>query len=113
MEKQKNILKTTLQTLIREGFNPIVVLTMVDEENENIRSDPLGTYQDIEEIRLKLNEFLGIPENRILCCVNYQSETKRVFEIDRGIFKTIQLAVQMAMVKSETDKTPPKWTFDD
>lgn len=63
--------------------NPIVLLTKVDEVNNQVRSAPNAKYPDMEVLRTKAATLFNIRPANVFYNVNYFTEKKRNFEIDR------------------------------
>jgi len=104
MEKQRKTIQQTFQELISNRYNPILVLTRVDEASKTVRDNPLGTHKEVEDLREKAHQLLKIPPMNITYCVNYTVQDVKNFEIDRGTFRILQKAVNFAKVKTEFDK---------
>ena len=84
------------QELVRQGINPIVLLSRIDEVVPEVRKDPMGTHDGIEALRAAVAKKLSIPMSRVLPMVPYVDESKRDFDMDRLIYKTLNQALRSA-----------------
>jgi len=105
MEKQRKTIQATFQELIQLKYNPILVLTLVDQVCKTVRENPLGVHREVEELREKTQQLLKIPLMNITYAVNYTNQDAKNFEIDRGTFRILQKAVNFAKVRTEYEKT--------
>jgi len=66
---QRNQMKDSFQLMLKKEYNPLLVLTMVDQVDSNVRNDPLGTYPQIQKNYRKSFNFFGCSrkKNNILC----------------------------------------------
>lgn len=101
MEKQRKTIQATFQELIQLKYNPILVLTLVDQVCKAVRENPLGNHKEVDDLKEKTSTLLKIPPMNITYAVNYMTSDKKDFEIDRGTFKILQKAVNFAKVKTE------------
>jgi hypothetical protein len=85
-------------------YNPLVVLTRVDEVNRSIRTGASTTYPDLEQLRQKAANILNIEKFRVVLSVNYIDEEKRSFAIDRGVYKILEKAAAFGIQKAKLDK---------
>ena len=84
------------QELVRQGINPIVLLSRIDEVVPEVRDDPLGTHDGVEMLRVAVAKRLMIPMSRVLPMVPYVDENQRDFDKDRLLFKTLSMALRHA-----------------
>jgi len=74
-------------------FNPIVVITRVDEINNQIRSNPNCVYPDLEQLRERAAKLLNIGVRNVFLLINYCTERTKSFEIDRMTFEILNEAI--------------------
>jgi hypothetical protein len=74
----------------------MLMLTRVDEVNGEVRRQPLGKYQDLEELKVQASRLLNIPPLHIFYNVNYMAEHQKSFEIDRMSYLILEEAIRRA-----------------
>jgi len=90
---------------IIQGFNiqPIVLITLADEQCPELRQNAMGVFPRVEEMRKKVAESLRIPINSVFVPVNYTSETERDWNIDRNMYRILEAAIRAASQKVAAD----------
>jgi len=115
----RQLTKQNFQSMVSKDYNPILLLTRVDEVNKQVRENPTGTYPDLISLKQKAANTLNIAGNRVLYNVNYVDEQKRNFALDKGTYKVLYQVVQFAyqkmeiMVEQSKTASPTKYNFDD
>ena len=84
------------QELVRQGINPIVLLSRIDEVVPDVRDDPMGTHDGVETLRATVAAKLSIPASRVLPMVPYVDENQRDVDKDRLINKLLNQALRSA-----------------
>ena len=82
------------QSLIAKLYNPLVILSKVDEVCPQIRSDPLSKVKEVEDLRKKTAEMFKIGLNSVRFTVNYTEEPTRTFGIEALAYENIECALQ-------------------
>lgn len=83
------------------GYNPYLVLTKVDEYSAKFRENPRAeAHPELQALKTKAAQLLNIAPNRILFNINYYTETKRMFRIDKATFKILEDSLNSARAKS-------------
>lgn len=95
------LLQPLLTDVKASGLNPIFLLALADEEvaatdKARFRQNPNATFPEIEAAMTNAAKVFNIPRNRIAISVPYTEEKERVFDIDRLLCKTLDLALQSA-----------------
>eukprot|EP01087_Luapelamoeba_hula_P000024 TRINITY_DN10013_c0_g2_i2.p1 TRINITY_DN10013_c0_g2~~TRINITY_DN10013_c0_g2_i2.p1 ORF type:complete len:385 (-),score=44.77 TRINITY_DN10013_c0_g2_i2:6-1160(-) len=80
-----------------QHLTPLVLITKVDEVDSDIRDHPLDPSPTCHAIRRKAADVLKTSIQHVHLLVNYQSEHHKNFEIDRGIYKILELVVGYAV----------------
>jgi len=92
-----DLIKTTFARIQKKhGLNPLLLLTRVDEIIPQVRINPLGNYPQLNSKKEKLAKLLDIPIRNIFYCVNYISEDKKSFELDKNTYKILERIVECA-----------------
>lgn len=71
-------------------YNPLIMLTKLDEVNKAQRSNPLGHHEDMFELKREVSEIFDVPFDSVMVTTNYIEETERVFEIDALAYENMQ-----------------------
>jgi hypothetical protein len=101
----RTLLKRNYELISSIGnMNPLLILTKVDELSQRIRQDPTATHNEIEQLKKSASSTLNIPENRIYHTVNYTSETRKNFRIDKITAIVLDAALQSASTFVEYKK---------
>jgi len=95
-EPERKMMKEFFSQLSRKGYNPLLMLTKVDEVNKNVRSTPNGNFSDLKDLTEKASKIFNIGTNRVFYNINYISEQQRTFEIDRMTYKILERVVENA-----------------
>ena len=91
------------KTIQRFRIQPIVLITLADEQCPELRQNAMGVYPRVEEMRKKVAESLRIPINSVFVPVNYTSETERDWNIDRNMYRILEAAIRAASQKVAAD----------
>ena len=94
-EQMQKIIKEFTK-LVRLNVNPLVLLARVDEIDEAVRSDPSSPGQATKNAIVEASRILGIPAVNIIPSVNYISESKKSFEIDRNLWTILHRALSQS-----------------
>jgi len=79
MEKQRKTIQATFQELIQLKYNPILVLTLVDQVCKAVRDNPLGTHKEIEDLKEKNTSTAQNSSNEYhLCCQLHDLRWKKL-----------------------------------
>jgi predicted GTPase len=82
------------RSLIAKLYNPLVILSKVDEVCPAIRDDPLATVKEVEDLRKQCATVFKIGLNSVRYTVNYTDEEKRTFGIEALAYENIESALQ-------------------
>jgi len=82
---------------VHNGYNPMLMLTRVDEINESVRQNTSQVYKELEELKDKASKLLNIPPLSIFYNVNYVKEIEKTFEIDRLNFLILDEAIRRSL----------------
>ena len=82
------------QSLIAKLYNPLVILSKVDEVCPAIRNDPLASVKEVEDLRKQTATMFKIGLNSVRYTVNYTQEEKRTFGIEALAYENIESALQ-------------------
>ena len=84
----------TFQRLVKLLYNPVILLSKVDEITQEIRDHPIERSELLLDLRKKFSSRFNIPMNNISFTVNYHNEKERVFEIDALAYENMQLILE-------------------
>jgi len=96
-------LRAFFKTIQRFRIQPIVLITLADEQCPELRQNAMGLYLRVEEMRKKVADSLRIPLNSIFVPVNYTCETERDWNIDRNMYRILEAAIRAASHKVAAD----------
>jgi len=92
------------------GYNPLLVLTMVDELDPTIRANPSSPSAVIKGLREQAAAELGIAPRQVMYCVNYTSEERSSSAIGKNTLDILSSAVMSArdfcQSCADTDRRP-------
>jgi len=100
-----HLLKACIQKF--KAYNPICVISLVDQVQVEFRKNPEQSYPKLEAFRTSVHQATGIPLYDIFCLANYKDENKRSFELERIAFKVLNRAMINA---KEQKKTTSKYS---
>jgi len=89
-------LKKLFDALKGMDLEPLVLLARADLEDENVRVNPFGKYERIEQAKLRANELLDVPPRYFYPAVPYREERHRVFDLDRLAYHILEEALRTA-----------------
>jgi len=69
--------------LVKSGYNPMLLITRVDEVCQAVRDQPNGNYPELETLRLKAAQLLNIGPRNVFYNINYTKEKEKVVGIDK------------------------------
>jgi len=95
-EPERQIIRTYFDKMAKARYNPLLMLTKVDEVNPQVRENPAAYYDDLEALRNKASSMLNIGLNRIFYNINYTKETIRNFAIDAMTYQILDRVVRNA-----------------
>jgi len=95
-EKTRKLISENFEIISKKGYNPLLLLTRVDEINNKIRSAPNINYPEVQELKQKAGGLLNIAERRVFYNLNYISEKTRNFEIDKLNYSILEEATKCA-----------------
>lgn len=89
-------LKVFYQRLASANYQPLVVISKIDEISKPFLDNPLGTYPEVEALRQKASAGLGVAPKDICFNLNYFQHAEKVFDIDRLNYRIMREALQRA-----------------
>jgi len=92
----RKLISENFELISKKGYNPLLLLTRVDEFNTKIRAAPNDNYPEVQELRRNAANLLNIAERRVFYNLNYISESTRNFEIDKLNYKILEEATKCA-----------------
>ena len=92
-EEQQRV-KEVFQILIKKCYNPMVVVSKVDEIYRELRDHPFTNADMATNLRRRVADAFAIPSNNVRYAVNYLEEQQRSFEIECLAYETIQQALE-------------------
>lgn len=92
-EEQQRV-KEVFQILIKKCYNPMVVVSKVDEIYRELRDHPFTNTHMATDLRRRVADAFAIPSNNVRYAVNYLEEQQRSFEIECLAYETIQQALE-------------------
>ena len=93
-DDEQQRVKEVFQILIKKCYNPMVVVTKVDEIYRELRQHPFRNSAKVDGLRRQVADIFAIPSNNVRYAVNYLEETERSFEIECLAYETIQQALE-------------------
>lgn len=93
-DDEQQRVKEVFQILIKKCYNPMVVVTKVDEIFRELRQNPFKNSAMVDDLRRKVADIFDIPSNNVRYSVNYLEEAQRSFEIECLVYETIQQALE-------------------
>jgi len=94
--KQISVFYSCISMLQEKGIRFLVVICKTDEICTGIRKSPTAYYEDLNTIKQLAVKTFRIREEYIFFCINYTTESKRNFEIDKGTYSIISKAAEFA-----------------
>jgi len=90
-------IKTRFLNIVREGINPIVVITKLDEAEPQLKQDWSCCSKIKDDARNAAASALGIPVGNVYTVMNYIDDfSERNGEIDRTLFQIIHRVLSMS-----------------
>jgi hypothetical protein len=81
-----------------------LIITKVDEINEQFRNLPNGKHADLEELKQEAAKLLSISTSQVFCAVNYFQEIKKATQIDKLCYGIISKAVKTVLDHRSLDQ---------
>ena len=78
----------------QEGYNPLVILSKVDEILPELHDHPLHSFEEIEKLRHTAANFFDIDLHRVRYTVNYLYESSRKWEIEALAYQNLAAALE-------------------
>lgn len=91
---EQHRVKAVFQSLVKKSYNPMVVISRVDEVYEELRQHPFTAREKIDVWRSQVADIFAIPANNVTYTVNYHTESQRSFEIECLAYETVYKALE-------------------
>ena len=88
-------IRQMFQCLIQEEYNPLVILSKVDEVVEAVREDPFHPNEEIEKMRHAAATLFQIGLNSVRYTVNYLYESSRNWKIEALAHQNLTAALEV------------------
>ena len=92
--EEVQLVTKTFQRFVQLLRNPIILLSKVDEIDQEIRDHPIENSELLLDLRKKFSRRFKVPINDVSFTVNYYEETERIFEIDALAYENMELILQ-------------------
>ena len=92
--EEVQLVTKTFQRFVQLLRNPIILLSKVDEIDQEIRDHPIERSELLLDLRKKFSRRFKVPINDVSFTVNYYHETERIFEIDALAYENMELILQ-------------------
>ena len=79
----------------QEGYNPLVLLSKVDEIRPELHDHPQHSFKEIEKLSHTAATFFDIDLHRVRYTVNYLYESSRKWEIEALAYQNLTAALEM------------------
>jgi len=89
--------KLYFKQFLRQGIQPLVVITQADAQCPELRKNPTNTYPQTEQMRSTCAKQLGVNLGHVYLQVNYIAERERNFNIDKNTFRILEAAQNRAI----------------
>jgi len=96
-EKTRKLISDNFEVISKKGYNPMLLLTRVDEMHAKIRTAPNSNYPEVQELKQKAANLLNIAERRVFYNLNYISEKTRNFDIDKLNYSILEEATKCSI----------------
>jgi len=96
--------KTEILKIKRNGINPIVLLSMIDESDESLRIDPMQKSETVDQYTKLASQVLGIGTGSVYPSINYLEDARKSFNIDRNLYRILHRALSNAKQNVEQIK---------
>jgi hypothetical protein len=86
-------LQAKYSVLTRLGYNPLLLVTRVDDFDPSIRNEPMNNAT-ANKLCDQAASIFGVDRRRVFYLMSYMTEQARSFELDRLIYSVLDAAVQ-------------------
>lgn len=88
--------RNEIANIVGFGVNPIVLLSMIDKSEPELRFDPMRKSETVEQFTNLAQQVLGIGKGSIYPMVNYLQDDRKIFNIDLNLYRILHRALSNA-----------------